>query len=168
MPEPGEVLTEGHAGALVQLAGWPDFERDAGAALARLGFDGLVEVGRAAHAGDRTLYRVAPDRLWLRGGDAAEAMALAGPALVALDLTQSRRCLTLRHEALAEVAPLFLSHDLRPRRWPIGAVLQTGIHGVAVLTHRTGEETLDILVPSTWAVSTLGFLTTLLAHRAAA
>ena len=108
------------------------------------------------------LYRVAPDRVWLRvegGADgAATALAPVGVDLVVLDLSGSRRCLTLRHADLPEVAPLVLPGDLRPRRWPVGAVVQTGLHGVAVLAHRTGPETLDILVPATWADSVEAYL----------
>ena len=44
-------------------------------------------------------------------------------------------------------------------------MIQTGIHGVPVLTHRTGEETLDLLVPATWAASTLDYLRAVLSDR---
>ena len=166
MSDAATSLTEHDTGTLVQLAGWA--RSDAGAdsalevALAELGFEDADEVGMARSAGERTLYRTAPGRAWVRGGEAAPVMRRTGPELAALDLTQSRRCLRLSHPELPEVASTFLSHDFRPRAWPVGAVRQTGIHGTAVLTHRTGAATLDILVPSTWARTTRDYLAAVL------
>ena len=167
MREVSEILGERDAGTLVQLAGWSRFEQVVGPVLARLGFKGIGQAGRAASAGPWLLYRTAPDRVLLRGGTVSEAMALAGPELTALDLTQSRRCLTLTHENLEEIVPLLLSIDTRPSRWPAGTAVQTGLHGISVLAHRTGENELDLLVPATWASSITQYLHDILVHRAA-
>ena len=167
MREVHEILGERDAGTLVQLAGWSRFEQAVGPALAGLGFKGIGQAGRAASAGPWLLYRTAPDRVLLRGGIVADAMALAGPELTALDLTHSRRCLTVTHENLVEIVPLLLAIDTRPSRWPVSAAVQTGLHGIGVLAHRAGENELDLLVPATWALSIKEYLHDILAQRAA-
>lgn len=164
MPERSFTLNETEMGAIVQISGWSNFEQHATDAIRSLGFDALSPPSAATQAGDVILYRVAPDRLWLRSAapDPQQLMDLTGPNLLALDLTQARRCLTLVDQSLEWVAATFLDHDLRPAHWPNGAVVQTGIHQISVLAHRRDENTLDLIVPTTWFASLQEYLDTVL------
>ena len=158
MPEARGRIEILGAEPLLQMAGWAGFASAAAAAL-DLGERDLPTAGLAANRGATILYWVAPDRLWIRG---AAPMPAQTRDLCLLDLTQSRRLIRIVHPDLSDAAERFLTVDARPRAWPVGAVRQTQIHGVGVLTHRRDDRTLDILVPATWAASLADYLSVVL------
>ncbi len=137
--------------SLWQIAGWDGFENAAASALMSLGLGGLGNYRQSQSAGTVTSFRIAPDKLLLKG--CGDLSARTTPDLMVLDLSHSRTAIALEgptaRDLLAQVIPV----DTSAHAFGLGEFLQTGIHQVGVLIHCTGDNSFEILVPCTWAVS---------------
>ncbi|MCG8544997.1 MAG: hypothetical protein MJE12_12390 [Alphaproteobacteria bacterium] len=151
------ILAESAPGALAQIAGWDDFADAAAPALERLGFDGLGDYRMARQSGSATCFRIAPDKILLRHGDAAslsDALALLDDARApALDLSHSRWLIRIEGPAAADLLARLAPVDFDTAAFAAGGFVQTAIHHVAVLIHRVGPETFEVYAPVTWAAS---------------
>ena len=156
------VLAESAPGALAQIAGWDDFADAAAPALERLGFDGLGDYRSARQSGHATCFRIAPDKILLRHGDArdlSDALShLDSARAPTLDLSHSRWLIRVEGPAaedlLARLAPI----DFDAAAFAAGGFAQTAIHRVAVLIYRPGPESFEIYAPVTWAASLWRFI----------
>lgn len=161
---PPLVLSEGNLGCLWQVAGWRDFADAAEPVLAALGWSGLGDHRTVRVSAGAECYRVAPDRLWLRGTEPTviEAALALGPTgrLAKLDLSHSRCVIRLSGTKSEDLLARVSSLDFALRTFPIDGFAQTGIHQVAVLIRRLSQECFDIFVPVTWAVSLWDWLCT--------
>ena len=162
-----ELTTQNFAppnGAVIQLAGWRDFETAARAALSPLGFADTGIPGIVAESNGAECYRIAPDKLWLRAPDSAIlnpalSIAAANADLAALDITHSRQTLTLTGADAAETMSRAASLDFSPQAFPPDTFAQTSIHGIGVLIRRKDSQTFNIFTPRSWSQSIREFIT---------
>lgn len=170
--QPGRVGAPGRPAAvavherigrtLVQVSGWPG---SFGAVCARLSAlldsatpaDGRVAISQGA----RTLFRVAPERLWIAGpaGDAAlgalGAELPVGDAIVT-EIGASRTVLRVAGAGVRELVNRGLPVDLDASVFPPGAFAQSVIHLMPVLVHRAAAgdgDPFDLYVTRDYAVS---------------
>jgi heterotetrameric sarcosine oxidase gamma subunit len=161
--EPQVVVTERPLGALTQLAGWGNaFVPAIMPALTALGIDAVGDYRAVTRAGAAQCLRVAPDRVLLRHPDAKKletAIATLDPGCVAnLDLSHARCVIRICGPSAVALLARVGSIDFRPNYFGVGQFIQTGLHHVGVLIHRTGSTDYDILIPTTWAASLWDFL----------
>jgi methylglutamate dehydrogenase subunit D len=150
-------ISEGAPGSIIQVAGWSDFTTAIEPLMTALGFNGCGDYGRVHAAEDIMCYRVAPDRLLLHSADPnliAKTLEVISPSAgVVLDLSHARWLLRVEGTNAANFMSRMAPLDFDLVSFPDGAFAQTGIHHVSVLIYRRGDESFDILVPTTWARS---------------
>jgi heterotetrameric sarcosine oxidase gamma subunit len=143
-------------GYLAQLAGWENFASSGDVLLRTLGL-GLSEDYRKPWRGkDAVVWRIAPDRVLIRSD---HPLAITStPDLAALDLSQARVRLRLEGPGTAGLLARLVALDFSERSFPVGGFAQTGMHHVGVLIDRLGQHEFEILIPTTWAPSLVGFV----------
>ena len=151
-------------GAVIQLAGWRDFETAARAALSPLGFADTGIPGIVAESNGAECYRIAPDKLWLRAPDSgilkpAITAAENTPHLTVLDITHSRQTLTLTGATAAATMSRVSSLNFTEQAFPPNAFAQTAIQGISVLIRRKDSQTFNIFTPRSWHQSIREFIT---------
>lgn len=140
---------------LIQFAGWDGFEARAAEVLSAAGLGLPAQDGQSLRMQATTLWRVAPDRVLIHG----DCPDLAGhPDLASLDLSGARRLWRIEGAGAVDLLSRVTSVNLSQAAFPVGGFVTTGIHGVAVLIDRTGAETFELHVPTTWAASVLEFI----------
>lgn len=148
-------LTERPMLRLAQLSGWTGFDAAATALLERAGLSLPPMTGTSLQAGGCTLWRIAPDRVLIHGdcvpGDGSPELAL-------LDLDSARRCWRIDGAGATDLLTRVIPLDLSEKVFPPGTFATTGIHGVAVLIDRTGPQTFDLYIPTTWAQYVVAFI----------
>jgi heterotetrameric sarcosine oxidase gamma subunit len=157
---PGVTLSESRPAALIQIAGWGDFEDAIKPGLTKLGFDDAGDYHQCHVATDIQLFRTAPDRILL----AAPATIIlpdslrSGPSLAVLDLSHSRTRIVVEGPAAQDVMARLAPIDFAMTALPIDGFVQTGIHHVGVLINRSTATRFEILTPVTWARSLWEFI----------
>jgi heterotetrameric sarcosine oxidase gamma subunit len=157
---PGVHLSEAQPAALIQIAGWGDFEEVIKPGLTELGFDDAGNYRQCRTANDIQLFRTAPDRILLV---APATIALpdslqSSPSLAALDLSHSRTRIVFEGPAAQDVMARLAPIDFGLTALPVDSFVQTGIHHVGVLIHRPTAKRFEILTPITWARSLWEFI----------
>ncbi len=169
-----KILTPGHYGVsgrnaitvreeenrpLVQVAGWAGFEKAVLPVLAPLGLQSAGDYRHVQRQGDISCYRIAPDRLLLRGiGLTAVMQASEEAGIMALDLGHARTVVRLDGEATADLLARLTSVDVRDVSFPVGAFAQCGIHHVGVLLERLDRQSFRLMIPYTWSASLVSYL----------
>ena len=143
--EPGLEIREVASRDLVQFAGWPDNFKTV---AARLG-DALEaavpeQFGVASVTGDKRLFLLAPERLWIVAPDGDGlgkrlAAAFTAEEGVVTELGHSRTVLRVSGRAARSVLAKGLPVDLDPRVFPSQAFAQSAIHHISLLIHRIDE-----------------------------
>lgn len=130
----------------------------AAGALAVLGGPLPESSVRAAAAADHLIMRIAPDQYWVLGGksglDARLRSAIPGNAGSVTSLDQARTRLLIEGPAARALLGQLVAIDLDPTVFPLYGFAQTGIHHVAGLLLRTGEDRYEFLALRTYAAST--------------
>lgn len=112
----------------------------------------------AAAAGDHLIMRIAPDQYWVLGGESGlEARlrrAIPADAGCVTSLDGARTRMFVEGEPARALLHRLVAIDLDPSVFPIGGFAQTGIHHVAGLLLRAGEDRYEFLVARTFAAST--------------
>ncbi len=146
-----------------QIAAWPNTMESVGEALSAAA-GGAPAPGPGASvpwgAGCR-LARIEPLKWWLiQSGDAAgdqPALPEIPPgSAVGLDLSHSRTGIRISGSSAAELVMRFMAVDLRPGRFPKGAVASGLFDHVSATVLRSDEEEgpgYDLLLPRTFAES---------------
>lgn len=156
----GRYGASGNAGVLLgsralrglwQIAGWEDFETSVAPLLQTHELADGGTYRRAVRSKQRTSFRIAPDRILIECSDDLEQFA--SDQLMVLDLGHARTVITLEGHAARDILSQLIAIDFSPSVFAPGEFVQTGIHHVGVLIHCTGENSFDIQVPVTWAVS---------------
>lgn len=151
----GVTLSEHPVENLVQVVGWGDFKTAVIPGLKQLGFKdiGGFRVGQSTDG--ITLFRTAPDRVLVMGypiSSLSDSLT-DNSSLAVLDLSHSRTRIVIEgagaEQVMARLAPI----DFRQAAMPVNDFVQTGIHHIGVLVHRTAKMRFEILVPVTWARS---------------
>jgi methylglutamate dehydrogenase subunit D len=145
-------ISESAPGSIIQVAGWSDFASAIEPLMAALGF-----------AEETMCFRVSPDRLLLRSADpelmSRTLAAISPSASVVLDLSHARWLFGAEGTNAVNFMSRMVPLDFDLVSFPVGAFAQTGIHHVSVLIYRRGDESFDILVPTTWARSIWSLMT---------
>jgi heterotetrameric sarcosine oxidase gamma subunit len=112
----------------------------------------------AAAAADHLIMRIAPDQYWVLGGKSGLAArlrsAIPGDAGCVTSLDQARTRLLIEGPAARALLGQLVAIDLDPTVFPLYGFAQTGIHHVAGLLFRAGEDRYEFLAPRTYAAST--------------
>ncbi len=152
---PGVVLSDTAVGTLMQIAGWEDFETAVLPGLKKLGFSDAGDYRNSRRIDGGNLFRTAPDRVLIEGQSELELPRnlIEEAALAVLDLGHSRTWINVEGTAAEELMARLAPVDFRVASMPVESFVQTGIHRVSVLVHRTTEMRFEILTPVTWARS---------------
>lgn len=152
------AITEITGRDIVQLAAWPDtVGAVSGKAAKPVGVALPSDTRTASSKGNTSVFKTAPEKFLI----VAELKAAMGEALgkafpaeeaVVTELGHSRTILRVAGAAARDVLARGVPVDLHPDVFARGAFAQTGIHGVAVLCHRSGPEQFDLIVPRNFAV----------------
>lgn len=153
---------------LIQVAGWRrNFESVSGRLAEMLDCRIPTEVGRSNSSGDRTVFRVRPERLWIAGPSSDEVLrqldvaSFGGDAVVS-ELGHGRTVLRIAGPRSDLLLNRGLPIDLDPEVFPTNAFAQSAIHHMHVLVHRAdvaGELVFDVYVSRELAVSFWEWLT---------
>lgn len=147
---------------LVQVSGWPgSFDALRERLAAHFGCTMPADCRAAVSDGARTVFRVAPERLWVAGpaGDErllALAAKPAGDDAVITDIGASRTVLRVSGAGARLLINRGLPVDLDASAFPADAFAQSVIHLMPVLVHHAaaaGEDVFDIYVTRDYAVS---------------
>ncbi len=160
------ALSERLGRTLVQVSGWPDrFQRLCPRLEAllscRMPEDGL----RAVSQGQRSIFRVAPERLWVAGPAYDDLLrTLDGAALgedaVVTEIGHSRTVVRVAGTGARTLLNRGLPVDLDSRVFPVDAFAQSVIHHIPVLVHHADlEGDFDVYVTRDYAVSFWEWLT---------
>lgn len=147
---------------LVQVSGWPESfnavcQTLQGIFATPMPADGL----KAVSNGDRSVFRVGPERLWLTGkaGDPVFGKIdelVPGDQSVVTEISHSRTILRLSGAASPTVLNRGLPINLDDKVFPPGSFAQSVIHHIPVLVHRIdarGGPTFDVYVTREYAVT---------------
>ena len=153
---------------LVQVAGWRrDFSLVCDRLAERLNCQVPTRIGRATSSGDRSIFRVRPERLWITGSPNDEVLrqltaeSLGGDAVIT-QLGHGRTVLQIAGPGSDLLLNRGLPIDLDPEVFPPNAFAQSAIHHMHVLVHRVdlaGEPAFDVYVSRDVAVSFWEWLT---------
>ena len=133
----------------MQIAGWENFEPAILPGLNEIGFDDAGDYRSCRQFDGLQLFRIAPDRVLIAGQSKLElpASITGNDALAVLDLSHSRTRIivdgTAAEEVMARLAPI----DFRASSMPVEGFVQTGIHHVGVLVHRSDKMQFEIFTP---------------------
>ncbi|AZV80925.1 hypothetical protein EBB79_23650 (plasmid) [Parasedimentitalea marina] len=157
---PGVCLSETRLTSLVQVAGWGDFEERVMPGLKSLGFGDAGDFRKCRVSRDIQLFRISPDRILLAS---LSPVRLPGTlqssgSLAMLDVGHARSSIVIEGSSAEEVMARLAPVDFREAAMPTGDFVQTGIHHVGVLIHRTSATRFEILTPVTWARSLWDFI----------
>lgn len=153
---------------LVQVSGWQSsFNSVCDRLAAILDCPVPTDLRRAKSSGDRTVFRVRPERLWITGPSDDDVLrqldvASLGADAVVTDLGHSRTVLRIAGARSALLLNRGLPVDLDPEAFPANAFAQSAIHHMHVLVHRVDraqEHVFDVYVPRDLAVSFWEWLT---------
>lgn len=175
---PGRIGTrEGAAGVairerlgrtLVQVSGWPGTFDPTCRKLEALCNCRMPQDGRTATSeGARSIFRVAPERLWLAGPEGDETLrrldeSTLGRDAVVTEIGHSRTVVRVTGAGARELLNRGLPVDLDATVFPADAFAQSVIHHIAVLVHWVpvaGDHAFDVYVTSDYAVSFWEWLT---------
>ena len=153
---------------LVQVSGWRrNFESVCDRLAERLDCRIPTRIGRAISSGDRSIFRVRPERLWIAGSSNDEVLRdlkfeSIGEGAVITQLGHGRTVLRTTGPKSDLLLNRGLPVDLDPEAFPANAFAQSAIHRMHVLVHRVdlaGELAFDVYVSRDVAVSFWEWLT---------
>jgi sarcosine oxidase subunit gamma len=114
---------------------------------------------RTAAAGNHLIFRIAPDQYWIleSGEPALEAplrTAIPSDAGCVTSLQGARTHLFVEGPGARDLLGRLVPIDLHPTVFPVGGFAQTGIHHVAGLLLRAGEDRYEFFALRTFAAFT--------------
>ncbi|AUG55707.1 sarcosine oxidase subunit gamma [Thalassospira marina] len=162
----GEAVTisEVATGHITQFAGWDGFEPAVNAALQSFGLSLPADYCTAVRHENSVLWRIAPNRVLLQSVMPVDHAS--GDDIVVLDLSDARRCVRLEGVGAAGLLARVMAIDFSASAFPVGTFVQAGMHHVGVLVDRKGDQTFDLLIPTTWTVSLCDLLISHFGHAA--
>jgi heterotetrameric sarcosine oxidase gamma subunit len=118
---------------------------------------------RAVAAGGHLIMRIAPDQYWVLSGESGlearlrSAISPDAGSVTSLDCARTR--LLIEGPPARALLGRLVAIDLDPTVFPVGGFAQTGIHHVAGLLLRAGDDRYEFFAPRTFAASTWEVLT---------
>ena len=165
---PAVSIGERRGRNLIQVSGWRrSFESVCDRLAERLDCRMPTRIGRATSSGDRSIFRVRPERLWIAGPSSDEVLRQLsveslGEDAVITQLGHGRTVLRVSGPRSDLLLNRGLPVDVDPEAFPANACAQSAIHHMHVLVHRVdlvGELTFDVYVTRDVAVSFWEWLT---------
>lgn len=157
------VLNELELPAVIEIGAWPNCLERVSTGLA--GLAGATLPGRPGRFGTGEgvlLGWIAFGRfLWLsaNAGDVARlAEALPSEEAAVVDLVSARKGVRLSGEVATDLLNKAVAIDFSDKAFPPGSLAQTVIHDVPVVILRREGESFDLLVPASFAESTIDWL----------
>jgi sarcosine oxidase subunit gamma len=152
------AMAELHGWSLVQVAGWHDSAAAIDKDIARLcGIPPPPDVGGVAVAGDVSLIRVGPGRIWLIDEVGEVSARMAGAVDDAqgcvTPLGEGRRRFRLSGDCVPDVLRSLVALDLTSPSCAPGRAALAMMHRVPVLLQRIAVTTFDLYVPTTFSTS---------------
>jgi methylglutamate dehydrogenase subunit D len=153
------AIEEVTARDLLQVAGWTSSFDAMAMQLAQLCECPVPrDTLSASTAGATTMFRVAPERLWVaapveRNLGAQLRGALTSGETVVTELGHSRTIIRVRGPRAADLLARFIAIDLADREFPVGRFAQTSLLHTGTLVHRTAGDDFDLYVPRSYALS---------------
>ena len=153
---------------LVQVSGWrSSFGSVCETLAATLNVEIPIDLRRATSLGERSVFRVGPERLWITCPSNDEILrrldaASLGDEAIVTEIGHSRTVLRIRGAKSDLLLNRGLPIDLDPSVFPADAFAQSAIHHMPVLVHRVNisqELVFDAYVSRELAVSFWGWLT---------
>lgn len=156
----GLVLAEQLPKELIQIAGWSGFEKQVMPGLKAMGFQNLGDYRTCSLAKGMRLYRLAPGRVLISSDATIQLPSVMrhNNELAVLDLGHAQSRLVIQGVAVEELMARLAPIDFRISAMKVNNFVQTGIHQIAVLIHRTAKLRFEILAPITWARSLWEFI----------
>lgn len=160
------VMFERLGRSLVQVSGWADgFEPVCRKLESLLSCPVPPDCRRAASRGDRSIFRVGPERIWLTGPlfdewlREIDSRTFADEAVVT-ELGQSRTIVRIEGPGARALLNRGLPIDLDDAVFAVGSFAQSAIHHIPVLVHRVdGVDAFDVYVTREYAASLWEWLT---------
>jgi methylglutamate dehydrogenase subunit D len=159
----GVLMRERVGRDLIQVAHWPGSAEVFNAKLATLFSFPVPRSTRSVGESDEiTIFRVAPDKLWIVAPASQnlyrKVSALLVPSEgVVTDLRHARTVLRISGASTRDLLARHLAIDLDHRAFPIGSFASSPIHGVGCLTHYVhelaGDPVFDLYLPRTFALA---------------
>ena len=144
---------------IVQLAAWPDTVTAAAKKAAKTVGHALPgDTHAAASKGKTSVFRIAPEKFLIvcplraRMGEALRKAFKAEQAVVT-DLGHSRTIIRISGAAARDVLSRGVAADLDAGQFAQGTFVQTGIHSIATICHRSGRDQFDLIVARNFAVN---------------
>jgi methylglutamate dehydrogenase subunit D len=113
--------------------------------------------------GASRIYRVAVDQYWLRDFTAQQIAsletALPAESAALIDLSDSRVTIRVAGRSARDILSQWVTVDLHPSVFPVGAFAQTGIHHVGGLIERNGPDDYAFVALRTFALTVWEALT---------
>ena len=162
------TLSERSSRTLIQVSGWPDSFQRLRPKLETLLSCRMPENGlRAVSHGQRSIFRYAPERLWVAGPSDDDLLRTFGGTALGEDavVTEIGHSRTVVRVAGTEARTLLnrgLPVDLDAAVFSVDAFAQSVIHHIPVLVHRVdrdGDGAFDVDVTRDYAVSFWEWLT---------
>jgi sarcosine oxidase subunit gamma len=162
------TVSERSSRMLVQVSGWPDSFQRLCPKLETLLSCRMPEDGlRAVSQGQRSIFRVGPERLWVTGPSDDDLLRkLDGTALgedaVVTEIGHSRSVVRVAGAEARTLLSRGLPVDLDAAVFPVDSFAQSVIQHIPVLVHRVGldgEGDFEVYVPRDYAVSFWEWLT---------
>lgn len=165
---PSVIVYERLARSLVQVSGWPDSFHSVCQKLERLLTCPMPEdCVKAVSHGDRSVFRVGPERLWLTGPSHDALLrkfdpGVLGEEAVVTELGHSRTVVRVVGMGSRVLLNRGLPIDLDDAVFAPASFAQSAIHHIPVLVHRidlAGTWAFDAYVPREYALSFWEWLT---------
>jgi methylglutamate dehydrogenase subunit D len=162
------TLSERVGRTLVQVSGWPESFQRLCPKLETLLSCRMPEDGlRAVSQGQRSIFRVTPERLWVAGPSDDDLLrTFDGTALgddaVVTEIGHSRTVVRVAGTGARTLLNRGLPVDLDTAVFPVDAFAQSVIHHIPVLVHRVdrdGDGDFEVYVTRDYAVSFWEWLT---------
>ena len=162
------TVSERSSRTLVQVSGWPDSFQRLCPKLETLLSCRMPEDGlRAVSQGQRSIFRVGPERLWVVGPSDDDLLrkfdgTALGEDAVVTEIGHSRTVVRVAGAGARTLLNRGLPVDLDASVFPVDSFAQSVIQHIPVLVHRVGldgEDDFDVYVTRDYAVSFWEWLT---------
>jgi heterotetrameric sarcosine oxidase gamma subunit len=164
----GVTIREREGRRLLQVSGWPEnFSSVCDRLSASLEVDVPNDMRHASTRGGRSVFRVAPERLWITAEADDEVLGRLdvlslGAEAIVTEIEHGRTVLRISGRGSETLLSRGLPVDLDASVFPVNSFVQSAIHHMSVLVHKVDcaeEFVFDVYVSRDLALTFWGWLT---------
>lgn len=141
---------------VTQLAGWDKFLSAANDVLGNRDLSVPADYRVPVSSGNARVFRIAPNKVLVRSVAAFDVENTDD--LVALDLSDARRCLELKGPGAADLLGRVMAIDFSIGAFPVGSFVQAGLDHIGVLVERLENDLFVLQIPTSWTSSVISML----------